>query len=384
MSFIIKIKKFIYFLFLFWIFCYFMLNVIFLFAPGKSFYNNKKLVKYYFSFGLYPKHENLILNFSGICSKIFKYKKNSNRDLIIFSYKYEFKYKYRNIKNLVLNILDSIKKSMPNVKIICFIPKNSKYSLIKNILKKYNVNTILFEKYKEMHIVNSRFFLSLEYLTKNKEKFDRILLCDLNDVFILNDIFSTFNQSQIIINKECFDFDNKFCDYFNATSPVKWLNEFYKENKFLYDFIYNLKSPILNAGVIMGGIEKIISFLTILTSNMDKKKTNKFGYDEMLLNQLYYYDKKFNDLGFIIEGCGQKICFKTESIVYDVNSKIVRFKENGCSPVVIHKHFPIFWNYGSLGINVNNVNNNINNINNDIINNDNNDNNNFNNKNSDL
>jgi hypothetical protein len=110
---------------------------------------------------LYPKHENLILNYSGKCGEIFKYKKNSNRDLIIFSYKYEFSFKYRNIKNLVINSLDSIKKSMPNVKIICFIPKNSKYSLIKNILKKYNVNTILFEKYKEMHIVNSRFFLSL-------------------------------------------------------------------------------------------------------------------------------------------------------------------------------------------------------------------------------
>ena len=358
---LLKIKKFIAFLFLFWIFCYVILNIVFLFAPGKAFYNKKKLVKYYFSIGLYPKHENLILNYSGKCGEIFKYKKNSNRDLIIFSYKYEFSYKYRNIKNLVINSLDSIKKSMPNAKIICFVPKNSKYSLIVNILRKLNVLTILFEKYKEMHIVNSRFFLSLDFLNENKEKFDRVLLCDLNDVFILNDIFSTFNESQIVINKECFDFDNNFCDYFNATSPVKWLNEFYRDNKFLYDFIYNLKSPILNAGVIMGGIEKIISFLRILTSNMDRKKTNKFGYDEMILNQLYYYDKKFNDLKFIIEGCGQKICFKSESIVYDINSKIVRFKENGCSPVIIHKHFPIFWNYGNLGINIfnNNINSNV-------------------------
>ena len=376
MSLIIKIKKFIYFLFLFWIFCYCMLNVIFLFAPGEVFYNNKKLVKYYYSIGLYPKYENLILNFSGKCSEIFKYKKNSNRDLIIFSYKYEFKYKYRNIKNLVINILDSIKKSMPNVKIICFIPKNTKYSLILNILKKSNVETILFEKYKEMHIVNSRFFLSLEYLTKNKEKFDRILLCDLNDVFILNDIFSTFNESQFVINKECFDYDNKICDFFNATSPTKWLNEFYKENKTLYNYIHNLKSPILNAGVIMGGIEKIISFLTILTSNMDRNKTDKFGYDEMVLNQLYYYDKKFDDLKFIIEGCGQKICFKPESIVYDINSKIVRFIESECSPVIIHKHYPIFWNYGSLGNN--------NNININKYNKYNNNNKNFSNKNSDL
>ena len=196
-----KIKKFIAFLFLFWIFCYCILNIIFLFAPGNAYYNKKKLVKYYYSIGLYPQHENLILNYSGKCGKIFKYKKNSNRDLIIFSYKFEFSYKYRNIKNLIINSLDSIKKSMPNAKIICFVYKNSKHSLIVNILKKLNVKPILFEKYNEMHIVNSRFFLSLEYLNKNKEKFDRILLCDLNDVFILNDIFSTFNQSQIIIKK---------------------------------------------------------------------------------------------------------------------------------------------------------------------------------------
>jgi hypothetical protein len=347
-----KIKIFIVFLFIFWVFCYSMLYVIFFFAPAQKYYKNKKLVSNFFSMGLYPRHENLILNYSGKCGEIFKYKKNSNRDLIIFSYHYIIRYKYRNIKNLVINSLDSVIKSMPNAKIICFVSENSLKSKIVKILRRLNVEVIVFDEFKDIHIVTSRFFLSLKYLKQNKDKFDRVILSDLNDVFMLNDIFSTFNESQILINKECSNYDNTICNYFNSTNIVKWLNASYYDNKDLFNYIYNLKKPILNAGVIMGGIEKIISFLTILTSNFDLKKAKRFGYDEIILNQLFYYDNKFKDLDFIIEGCGQKICFRSKSIVYDFDSKIVQFKENQCSPVIIHKNFPNFWNYGSLGTNI--------------------------------
>jgi hypothetical protein len=83
-------------------------------------------------------------------------------------------FSYKSIKNdynskrslLIYNIVDSIKKNLPNAKKICFVPNNSKNNLIIKILKKNNVLIIKKKSFLNMNVVSSRFLYEYEYLKK--------------------------------------------------------------------------------------------------------------------------------------------------------------------------------------------------------------------------
>ena len=58
----------------------------------------------------------------------------------------------------------------------------------------------------------------------NSKKYKRVFLSDIDDVYMFNDIFSTFNENEIIINKQCFEFESENC---NLLFPIDegWFNE---------------------------------------------------------------------------------------------------------------------------------------------------------------
>ena len=79
------------------------------------------------------------------------------------------------------------------------MPKEAIHKNTINELKKNNIEVILKEGYEGWNIVNSRFFMIKEYLEKNKGKINRIMMADLTDVFVFGDIFSTFDENDLIM-----------------------------------------------------------------------------------------------------------------------------------------------------------------------------------------
>ena len=310
--------------------------------------------------GSYPKFSDFQLNYEKKCGEVFKHKKNNERDIVFFGYKY-YRKKENELLSLIYSSLDSFKHSIPNAKIVCFFPKYQMFRKIAKILKEFNITIIPFDDYYGIHIVTSRFFLIKKYLEENKNKYDRILLSDLGDVFVLNDIFSTFSEDELFLNKECFYYltknETRDCIHINTFNTTKrWLNYFFEG-----EILKNLteRNPVnLNAGIIMGGTEKILKFLEIFLKNLEninKRFLRKFGYDQTILNYLYYYNY-FDSIPLKLETCSQRTCFRSQSLRFNKNTTKIIFKEDECSPVLFHKFFPESWRNDEINNNNNNNN----------------------------
>ena len=301
----------------------------------------------------YPLAKNFNLNYKGECGKIFKYKPHNSKDYVFLSFKYtppnffsiKRKLKINRFLATIPNIANSYKKVLPNCKIICFMPKEAIHKKTINELKKNNIEVILKEGYEGWNIVNSRFFMIKNYLEKNKGKINRIMMADLTDVFVFADIFSTFDENDLIINEECREFnrkDDKNCLVFaEQILAINWMNKAYPNEQNKIKNLINKRVFNINAGLILGGYNKILKFLNILLRNFDYNKKGEYGYDQSTL-LLKYYDEEFKDLNITLEPCTQRMCLDSISLLSNKNTTEIYYS-NGCSPVIIHKGFPKSW-----------------------------------------
>ena len=305
--------------------------------------NDPRLISSRKTYSDYPGYNNLILNYNGKCGKVFKYAPNSNRDIIIFSYKYLSLKKEIMMLNLIPKVIDSFKNGIPNARLLCFIPKNNKYTLISLLLSYLKLEIIYFDDYLDYSIVLSRFLIIKDYLKKNKNNLDRIILSDLNDVFIFDDIFKTISKDELTIFNNCLDYDtNEFCLKFGGEiNNYKWLlNAYGKETT---DYFLKKNYTDICAGVIFGGIEKMIQFLEEFTEKFDLSKKDLWGYDETLLNKMFYFNEfkvKIN-----IEGCSQRNCMDSIDLLSNSRANILVYEKDGCSPIMGHKTFPRSWRH---------------------------------------
>ena len=286
----------------------------------------------------YPKLKEIKLNYSGKCGKIFKYKKNNKRDLIMFAYK-STQNDFNSRRGLLIYaVIDSIKKNIPNAKIICFVPENSNISLIIHILKKNNVLIIKEKKFLKMKLVSSRFLYEYKYLKRNIINYDRVIHADLTDIIFFSDIFKTLKPNELIINKECGE-NSKFGKKGNFIlyhpNDIKWFNRSFGENKAIVDIFKRINPMVINGGLIMGDSKQYLQFLDIMKRNFNHKKALYYGYDQMLINVLYYTGK-FNKINIKFDLCTQRSCF-IPKLKWE-NNKL--YFKNGCSPVLIHKSYP--------------------------------------------
>jgi hypothetical protein len=296
--------------------------------------------------GEFPGYNNLQLNYQNECSKYFKYKKNTKRDIVIFAYTYRPEKEFFQVFD---SIIDSFKHSIPRAIIATIIPQRDMNSEGAKLLKRYEIKLIPFEGYEEFNIVTSRYIAIYDFLKKNANKYKRIFLSDIDDVYILRDIFSTFNEDEIIINKQCFQFESENC---NQLFPIdeRWYNESYiidsnnteKDLELIKDIGINKINPqVINGGIIFGGIKKVIKFLKIFNEYINPNKGKYFGYDQVLIT-LLVSKKKFDSIGLKLEQCTQRVCFMPD-VKYNINTTKIIYKQNMCSPIVLHKNIPINW-----------------------------------------
>ena len=296
--------------------------------------------------GRYPGYDNLQLNYENECSKYFKYRKNSKMDIVIFAYTYRPEKQFFRVFD---NIIDSFKHSVPRATIASVIPKKDINSEGASTLRKYGVKLIPFEGYENYNIVTSRYIAIYDFLKNNQYQYKKVFLSDIDDVYMFRDIFSTFNEDEIIINKQCHKFESEDC---HLLFPIdeRWFNRSFKVNnnntnkdlELIKNIGKNEINPhIINGGIIFGGIKKVIKFLKIFNEYINPSKAIDFGYDQVLIT-LLVTKKKFDSIGLKLEHCTQRICFWL-NVKYNMNTTKIIYRQNMCSPIVLHKSIPINW-----------------------------------------
>ena len=296
--------------------------------------------------GEYPGYINLQLNYEKECSKYFKYKENSERDIVIFAYTYR---PTKNFFEIFDIIIDSFKHSVPRAIIASVIPQKDKNSKGAKLLENYGIKLIPFESYEDYNIVTSRYIAIYNFLKNNSNIYERVFLSDIDDVFMFRDIFSTFNEEEIIINKQCFKFESEDCNKlfpidegWYIESYIKNANNSEKDLELIKDIGKDKINPqVINGGIIFGGTKKVIQFLKIFNEYINPNKAKYFGYDQVLIT-LLVSKKKFDSIGLKVEQCTQRICFMSD-VKYNLNTTKIIHRQNICSPIVLHKSIPINW-----------------------------------------
>ena len=296
--------------------------------------------------GNYPGYDKFQLNYENDCSKYFKYRKNSKKDIVIFAYTYRPE---KDFFKVFEHIIDTFKHSVPKATIAACLPQKDINSDGAKILKKNGLQLIPFQGYEDYNIVTSRYVAIYDYLKNNINKYKKVFLSDIDDVYMFRDIFSTFNEDEIIINKQCFKFESEDCNllfpidegWFN-TSYINNENNSFKDLELIKDIGKDKINPqIINGGIIFGGIQKVIQFLKIFNEYINPNKAKYFGYDQVLIT-LLVSKKKFDSIGLKVEQCTQRICFLSD-VKYNLNTTKIIYRQNMCSPIVLHKSFPINW-----------------------------------------
>jgi hypothetical protein len=77
--------------------------------------------------------------------------------------------------------------------------------------------------------------------------------------------------------------------------------------------------------------------LDIFKKNLNHIKTLDYGYDQNLINVLFYTGK-FDSINIKFDLCTQRSCFMP-NLTFNREDNLIYFK-TGCSPVLIHKSYP--------------------------------------------
>ena len=348
-SFILNNKKYLLIFLFISIFNSFLIKFYFIFKFKKD---DIPLFKYNEVKSFYPGAKNFELNYKKKCGEIFKYKANNEKDLIIFAYEFYNRSKYHNLfmEHAIEKVLNSLKFSIPRAHIICFVPELSINNKIVLILKKYRIEIIKISNSKQ-HITNRRFIEAYKFLNKNKDKYERVLHIDIDDIYIFGDIFATIGENDFYVNYNCNTESKNLtnCKKFFKSCNKKWFEEnMYENNTNKTEVeIFKNKNPItIIAGVFVGGINNFINFLELYTQKLiqynNNNQMNNFGYDQILFNFLFYLGY-FDNFKLKPIGCEQRMCFRPENILFNNKTTKIIYENSGCSPILIHKCYPNSW-----------------------------------------
>ena len=273
-------------------------------------------------------------NFKGKCGTIFKYQSASSRDLILFSHKHTSQWKTN--KKEILFSLSLIRKVLPQVSISILTFGQLPNDFIE-ICEIFQVKIIQSNEYSEWNPVNARIPMALKYLKEHENDFDRVAWSDLRDIYILNDIFSTIEMNEIVWMAECSS--DTFClkhTLHGIKRHFTWVLWFFGFKEAMK--LTTIESTTLNGGFGIGGIKKMIQLLTIWNDHIEMKNIKQWGYDQTLLNWLFYNDY-FKTIDITLDKCTQRMCFAP---LLSINKKLKTFelKDVQCAPIVFHKDFP--------------------------------------------
>ena len=244
----------------------------------------------------------------------------------------------KNKKNLILGtivgytwdiILPFIKSivnaNLINTDIIIFGRKISNL-LIKN-LKSYGITFYTIpDKYKNIKIINSRWKIYLDFLEKNRNKYNLILSIDVRDTIIQNDIFSIYKYKKSFLC--CSLEDETLEENWNKLSIIKLYN------KEIHEVIKNKK--IINGGTFLGTVNIFIDFIKELWKHIVLSPNS---VDQIIINYLIYYKKILNDYVIFYDNYSPIMTIaltKRKNIILDSKNRIINYKGEIAS--IVHQY----------------------------------------------
>ena len=262
-------------------------------------------------------------------------KNNANNTLINNKFNNSF---IETKKNLILGtiIKYSLKKILPffnslinanfsNCDVVIFIKKVNKRVI--NYLNKIGVILItISNEYNNLDIPKLRWKFYMEYLQKNKIKYNMVLTNDIRDVIFQNDIFEYYKDNKSFIGISLED------ETLNQEKNKMWIINFAGEEK--HSLIKNER--VICFGSIWGTIDKILPLSIIM---WEKIKNNNNSTDQGIGNYLFYYEKIFNNCLIKSDNYGPVINIgftERDKIILDYKDNILNF--NGKIASVIHQY----------------------------------------------
>ena len=280
-------------------------------------------------------------NYDNECGDVFKYEPNNKRDLIFYSIYYSSEELYDQHKNNVLFAQSINQKSIPNAKRILYLygdPPGIDFLQTMDIL---GIEVIRAKEDisnpDKFNAAVHRFEAMYEYLLKHRNEYDRVVHSDFRDIIWFADGFQCFSSDDFFITSECqVAFGEKECNTFLASYiNHEWMEGIY--GKEIADELRNNQKIVMNVGLAFGGTEKMINYLEILIKEIHSKdnKRENWGFDQALINYLYYTNKLPNVK--VIEP-SQFVGFDIFSgLAYDSQKKALFIKGTTCSPIIRHK-----------------------------------------------
>ncbi|GAB1220291.1 hypothetical protein ENUP19_0050G0073 [Entamoeba nuttalli] len=276
-------------------------------------------------------------NYSEECAAPFKYKPNNQRDLLIYGVYFSNKRSWIDQRQMTLQTLSINQNGIPNatkILLLCGEPPEVNFA---SLMKSKGVEVIPVKVDSLYNGAVLRYVVIQKYLEENKEKYDRVFIADLRDVFFFEDGFATFSDNELYLSNEC-SRNNKgdiSCTSLANGLTKKWMAESINEE--VAELYAANKTKIVNSGTIFGGTENILHFLQIFTSQFNYQRVKLWGYDQSLLNYMYYTGQ-FNSLNITMANCDQMFCFDMRNgCYYNKKEKSLIVRGTKCSPIIRHK-----------------------------------------------
>ena len=141
------------------------------------------------------------------------------------------------------------------------------------------------EQYKEELIINYRWKLYEDYLSKNQDRYNLVFTADIRDVFFQRDLFQLYDFKKPYLGIAIED------GTLRETINRDWLIKAYGEE--LYKSIMNER--IFCVGSVWGTTDKFIIFAKAMWNRLSSGANQEWGIEQAVGNFIIYHDKMFDD-----------------------------------------------------------------------------------------
>ena len=276
-------------------------------------------------------------NYSGVCAELFQHQRNNKRDLILYAVGFDNEEIWLKMRDTSRQILGMSQAVIPNARRVLLLLSDEPTENFREEMLSFGIEVIKpTQQLPNATAVVQRLFAEKLFLEENKESIDRVVIADFRDVLFFNDIFATFTRDDLMLLMECLALNShKRCVTLAEKTNFGWMKEGFG-NETATQFKEH-KETLMNAGLFLGGIEKVIELLSIQIANLNTEKLMLWGQDQATLNYIHLTGQ-LNHLNFTREYCTQRMCFAEKFTgAYDSERKSVISLPTGCSPIVRHK-----------------------------------------------
>ena len=276
-------------------------------------------------------------NYAGKCGEVFKYEPNNEKDLILYYVSFREEENWLRIRDDTLKVLEMSFNVMSNCKRVLLLASEPPNTSFEEEIKQYGIEIVKPDfSFPYGSSVVRRLFCEKIFLERNHDKYKRIVIADFRDILFFNDVFATFNDTELVLTIQCRALNSPdSCDTLAEEWNYDWMVTAHGIE--IAEKMKKLNGTVINGGLFLGGIDKIIKLLEIQTSNIDPAKYGLWGVDQATLNYVHMTGQ-LDQLNCSKDYCTQRVCYAEQwTGKYNRNKKSVITTVTGCSPVVRHK-----------------------------------------------